>query len=476
MTEESYLHDLEQAAAALAAIPDAYSQLRDLLASLPDGTPPDLRAGRTGVTAQAAGTGGLDATGLTIQSNVAIGSESGAGSGISQAPEIGLRNFFRDSRLSSAPSIGQFIFDTSPHQMSQDWTVVAQPGTTGAGCLVFGHRLGDQNQSVFRSGTMGLETLSWTAAGNGVLTAQTLIHPGATHFDSDVLPYFVFSIAIYKDFDSSQQFTNCSSATVELVIRDASDTTDLAVSTPLDFMDMGVGTYRRMWVALSSAGITPTKTLVVRIKYTTTGSGGGAANADFTVAIGNPQWELSPYQLPNLYIPEPLGGQSVAYMPHDPNRNTLAQGVLLFSDTPVLDGDLNHARVGLGLGPADEGAVTFATGVNTPDSRIRRTGTSELTLDNAGVSDPTPTVPLVIKHIGPFFAQGPPSMDLAVAYGTYGPTSVDRTDAAPVSATTITYDGTGKVTSIQTVRFGRTFTLTPGYTGANITSVHRAVT
>jgi hypothetical protein len=43
MTDEQYLQDLEAAAAAVGEFPADYSQLRDLLASLPPGTPPNVR-------------------------------------------------------------------------------------------------------------------------------------------------------------------------------------------------------------------------------------------------------------------------------------------------------------------------------------------------------------------------------------------------------------------------------------------------
>ena len=110
-----------------------------------------------------------------------------------------------------------------------------------------------------------------------------------------------------------------------------------------------------------------------------------------------------------------------------------------------------------------DGASAFS------ELRLRRSGTREMSIDD-GL-----TGPVQFKVVGPAFAQGPDSMDLAITYGAFGPTLVTRTDGALISTTTITYTGAGLIATVVTTRFAKTFTVTPVYTGANITSVHRAV-
>jgi hypothetical protein len=85
--------------------------------------------------------------------------------------------------------------------------------------------------------------------------------------------------------------------------------------------------------------------------------------------------------------------------------------------------------------------------------------------------------PVRTKHLGPHFVQGPNAMDLAVTYASPGkPSGVTRADeGVGVSSTVINYAG-ALVSSVVTTRFGKTLTVTPTYTGADITSVHRAVT
>lgn len=73
---------------------------------------------------------------------------------------------------------------------------------------------------------------------------------------------------------------------------------------------------------------------------------------------------------------------------------------------------------------------------------------------------------------------GPAVMDLAISYAAPGkPSGVTRTDTpgGGISTTVINYAG-ALIVSIVTTKLGKTFTLTPTYTGADITAIHRAVT
>jgi hypothetical protein len=369
---ESYLRDLEAAAAAVGAIPDDYAMLRSLLAALPDGTAPDLRGGRTGVTAQAAGTGGLSAAGLTIQSATPIGSESGISQGIDQAPTLGLRNFFADARLTSGDGGSISLNDALSHQVTKDWSAIATFGATGASAQVF--RTQKETEPVgnpLSTSTMDLEFFNWTAAGSGTIKAKsTLGNPG---FDTTVLPFTVFSVTIYKNNQLNQLFSNCSVATVILKIRNAADNADLAVSTPLDFLNMGLGKYVRMWVALASA-TWDSANVIAQVELDVTTIGTGAGSAQIHVDVGNPQFELTATQVPTLFIPEPSHSEVVAFRPSQgfPPALTLNK----FTDSGT------NPRFAIDLADADEGSLEWGSGSATADARIRRTGTKILTLDN----------------------------------------------------------------------------------------------
>jgi hypothetical protein len=73
--------------------------------------------------------------------------------------------------------------------------------------------------------------------------------------------------------------------------------------------------------------------------------------------------------------------------------------------------------------------------------------------------------------------KGPPLEGLAVTYSGPGvPTTVVRTDTpgGVVASSVITYAGT-QVASVVTTRSGYTITVTPTYTGTDITSISRVV-
>lgn len=73
---------------------------------------------------------------------------------------------------------------------------------------------------------------------------------------------------------------------------------------------------------------------------------------------------------------------------------------------------------------------------------------------------------------------GPATMDLAVSYASPGkPSGVTRTDTpgGAISTTVINYAG-ALIASIVTTKLGKTFTITPTYTGSDITALHRTVT
>lgn len=131
-------------------------------------------------------------------------------------------------------------------------------------------------------------------------------------------------------------------------------------------------------------------------------------------------------------------------------------------------------RLLMGLDASDQPFYSFGPGNAAIDARIVRTGTRELSIEDPG-NPATQAAPL--KVAGPVFARGPMVMDLAISYASPGvPNQVVRTDdVGAISTSIINYAG-AQVASVVTTRFGRTITVTPTYTGADITAIHRAVT
>lgn len=387
MTEESYLRDLEAVGQAVPSIPDDYGLLRSLLASLPSGTPPDVRSGRTGVTATAAGAGGLDASNMTIQSATPIGSESGASQGVSQAPTLGIRNYFRDSRLLSGDATAISLNDGLSHQVNHDFTAIAALGATGASSSVF--KLLDmitRNQNPFSTSSMDLKFNGWTAAGTALIASDATIQ--VTAYDPTVLPWMVFSFVVYKSANAFQTFTNVTSATIKAVIRDNINAADLAVSTPLDFKNLPVGRYVRIWVALPS--VQDVRYARVHLDVVTSGSGAGAS---FNVSIGNPQWELAPTQVPTIFVPEPTHAQVVSISP-DTSGPTTAVAVRQFADGGIDSVAITKSRLTIGLVPATgspalSGRIGWGVGTSPQDVRLARAAAGHLQLDSDGTANAT---------------------------------------------------------------------------------------
>jgi hypothetical protein len=154
-----------------------------------------------------------------------------------------------------------------------------------------------------------------------------------------------------------------------------------------------------------------------------------------------------------------------------PAQVSLFAGVTGSANFTVRQGLLadTFGRLSLDLDVSDRASITLGGGSAARDFRLVRTAVSEITIDN-GAGGPATT-----KHVGPLFIEGPTSMDLAVTYDAPGkPNGVTRTDGALISTTVINYSG-AQVASVVTTRFGKTITVTPTYTGADITAIHRAV-
>lgn len=380
---QQYLRDLDNAASAVGSLPADYNALRELLNSLPRPTPPDVRSAGSPQVQNAAGTGGLTGAALSLQSETPIGSEQGTSLAVTQAPTIGLRNLFDDPRLDSVPFVSVAL-GAAFVNINRDWRAKFAAGTTGAGSSVFkGVDNDNATQDGLQSGTMILRFNNWTAAGTAVITANSDAQGGffAT-YDPTVLPFVVFSCVIFKDSTWNQIFTNVTSLTVQLVIRDGSDTTDIAVSTPIDYKNMGLGEYVRHWVSADSAALGTTGYIAtVRVTMVTSGAlGGGNVNP----SIANPQFELAPYQAPTVFLPAPRANAGIAFV--NPQGPGYAVKAAAGSAGPGAFSSFRY-NVGLGLSATNEGSIEFGGNAGSDnDIRIRRTAAGNLRFDTLAAS------------------------------------------------------------------------------------------
>lgn len=191
-------------------------------------------------------------------------------------------------------------------------------------------------------------------------------------------------------------------------------------------------------------------------------------------SVGAPFLEFGPggdpSTIPDIYLTRAAAGRLLW------DTNNLAADA-------YLDMRAGAARRALiGLGHAADGSNkrlflsgdTTLTGVEmgdgaTIDTRIRRSGSGTIELDDAAGA------PLDVHLKGDIV----PALAASFAI-TYGgpsgqPSQVVRSGAAGSATTNISYDGTGKVTSVVVARGGKTVTVTPTYTGDQITSLARAV-
>lgn len=389
---ESYLRDLEAAAGAVSAIPDDYSLLRNLLASLPDGTAPDVRSGRTGVT------GDVQAVqALTLQSSTPIGSVSGADLGATQTPTLGLGNMLIDARLTSVPTSGGAISlnDGLSHQWAYDWTAIAAFGTTGAAAQIYNVQgLGSSAQNPLAVAPATINFKTWTAAGSATVKAKAAL--AARTYDPTVLPWAVFSVTLLKKDTAPQHqlFNNCSVATVQLKIRNAADAADLAVSSLVDFKALGSGQYVRLWVAVASAELLNATIAQIEVAVTTTGAAAG--NGDFDVVVGDPMIELSPLQTPTLFFPEPAASYVRGFFPTGRTSRMLLYN--RFDDASA------NGRIGIGSTSNDQGVVTWSDGTNAIDVRLFRSAAQVLRLDGGGT-----LVPATLEMNADFAPVTPPA-------------------------------------------------------------------
>lgn len=441
--DERYLHDLESAAAALGALPDDYRVLRDLLASLPPGTAPVIKSAGTPNLADSPGTGGLDTTGLTLQSNQVIGSQPGGSLGILPQLFYGQSNALRDPLFEGVHQIIPIPLEYAVLPANTPWNAryivnSGTPPTTRQWAPDLTRTSGKTNS----------DTPALTLIGFALGSTDFLIRSEAST-DRGSAPFLVGAIRAVNLY--SPTLTNITSVTMWIEIHDATGVI-LAASTPLDWLAFKAGADESMQLSTAYSGAT-TGFLVARIRVVASGAGGL-----LVINLGEPQLVRAAVQ-----APPPFSPIISAWVP----PSLRAKGHLIGSsviESRFVPEESDRFRMSLA------GDMTWGPGTASQDTRLYRSGTKELSVDSASFG------PVRVKILGPLFVQGPDAMALAITYGADGPTNIGRTDDGNTVASSVISYVAGKIASIVTSRFGKTITVTPTYTGSNITSVSRVVT
>ena len=119
------------------------------------------------------------------------------------------------------------------------------------------------------------------------------------------------------------------------------------------------------------------------------------------------------------------------------------------------------------LSSIGEARLELGLGTTAKDWRLRRTGIKKVEIDDGAGA-------VALLHLRGDLVQVADAA-LAVVYNGDGSVSTVTRSGAQGAATTTVAWSLGKVTSVITVRGGKTVTITPTYSGAQITSVVRAV-
>jgi len=294
---------------------------------------------------------------------------------------LGLRNILTDARLASVPYTSTTL-TSSYKRVAEDWEAKVTAGGTSVSAYLHRSQRLDPYSDPFQSDLMGFVMENWTTAGTAVVRMRSVGFTAGRAFDPTVLPWAVFSASIYKDIQWNQAFDHCSAVTVRLLIRNATDSTDLAIGAPVDFLNMVEGQYVRLSVAGPSTILADAAYFVLEITATFTGT---AVGGDFTVAVGNPQIEVAPYQSPTAFVPEPTASRLLNYTQAGGESPELLVARITGEGTP-------RFTVGA-VYPSDAVVLAWGGGSTGLDVDLKRTGAGVLDIGGRLESDS----PLVLR-------------------------------------------------------------------------------
>lgn len=304
----------------------------------------------------------------------------------SDVSDFGLRNLFKDARLTSLSKNSVVLNDGALHRASKDWSAITAFGATGATALVV-----EPDADAFDPANNPLATArfefrleDWTAAGTATMKAKAAV--AQPDYDPTVLPWAVFSVALLRPV-ARGDFTACSAVTIQLHVRDSADTTDRAVSVPVDWLGtVDEGEVLRLWAAVATSELAA-DALSAQVWVTVTTTGTSAAAGEVPVWFGDPMFELSSIQTPSAFQPETTASNVVTWGLTGDGVDALSVGLMTESLA---------RRLQLGLKTTDAAVIYFGPGSSGVDVQIFRSGTKELSIqDNTGA-----LATVLLGHLG----------------------------------------------------------------------------
>lgn len=456
--DEQLTRDLERIGSSLPELPTSFSELRSLIARLPAPTAPDLQPARSGI-AQEVQTSGFGSSSSPLAGGP-IGSDSGSAIGVYPQLFYGKSNLLADPMFERLYNSRAIV--VGPTVIGHGWqtrlSVASGFGPTGN----------------FPDGIVAVSdvftALNLNSAGpilsilitNPAASDFTFTLEGRTSFDTlDSAAYMIGAIRLLRD--TANDFTNISSVVATLELVEFGTNIVKATSTPFDWMtfhdDVLAGQSVRLQAAYLNVAPT-TLRLRLKIRVVTTGNGGSVI-----LLVGEPQQTHATTEDPPPFSPI-VGPYITGKLLYANESSTADEDVILIRDPA---GGLAIFKVN------ENGDIQWGTGLVQPDIELIRSGLKEM---QARSHDHVTAVPAFRHRIeGAAFTRGPADMALAISYAAPGvPSAVSRTDdGVLVSSTAINYFG-ALISSIVTTRFGRTMTVVPTYSGADISAIHRVVT
>jgi len=371
--DEQYLKDLERAAGAVGGIPDAYGQLRGLLDSLPPGTAPSIKQAGTGAPDIAAGAGGIGGN-LTIQSNVPIGSETGAGIGVVAAPFVGKSNFFNDGPMDSVQNASNFPVGPWPGgRASQDWygyyTLAA--GTNPNNYWTYRLR---NHDAAYNSGMLFFKLDTFAAAALDI--TDTFVGPGIAGWqvnqETKNFPFIVGAVRITKSALTNTNLTSLV-ATLELW-RDISwgDPDEVMIdSVSVDVLAMAINEQRQLVVSGPESYVRNGDEfyLKVYLRVVSTGTGNNVQ-----IGVSEPQLSSSYTQSPPDFSPKLANYVPTRLIA----RYNWANNDVVIASKQISD---TYDRLAI-IETASKTELRFGSGAAATDAKLYRSGVGELTVEN----------------------------------------------------------------------------------------------
>jgi len=378
--EEEHLRELEAIAAGLPADPFGMGALRLLLGTLPNPTQPEVKSAREGAPDIAVGGSGIGQA-LSLTSSALPGGESGGVIGI--VPET----FFGQSNLLPNPTLDGPIDGASiglaSTAIAEAWEAdydLTSGSITSIVQNVFKLR-GEESNAFSSSALSFLINSDGTNEYNLDLYFE---HPNSVLLQD--MPILGHLVAAFRVWNGSLSMAALTTLDATVQIEDVTDAVILAESTPFSLKSITTATVR-IAASFPAEDLNPAHPVraILHIKAVKPAGTG----ADPFILWGEPFLAYSSTQSPGAFMP-----QLARY-----EERALAQKMAGDSQYSLLVGDLQNANPN----------IRFGSGSAAVDTRIRRSGTSQLTIDDASGGAAQLIVSSLVSK--PFLSTGTVSID-----------------------------------------------------------------